>query len=108
VKYEVSLLKLNITVNARTLTLSDLRQRFGVRLNASDRCFDGWLVEVPPVSETEALALERIRQNLECKNKLFCIKWLFQSLIIVGASKHNSPNQHFPTLLNQDQVQLDY
>lgn len=52
-------------VNARTLTLTDLRQRFGVRLNAGDRHFHEWLVQVPPVSEAEAIALERIRQNYE-------------------------------------------
>ncbi len=54
-----------MTVNARTLTLTDLRQRFGVRFNASDRFFEDWLVQVLPVSETESVALERIRQNYE-------------------------------------------
>ena len=54
-----------MTVNARTITLTDLRQRFGVRLNSSDRFFEDWLIQVPLVSETESIALERIRQNYE-------------------------------------------
>jgi len=54
-----------MAVNARTLTLTDLRHRFGVQLNSSDRFFAQWLDQSPPVSETEAVALERIRQNYE-------------------------------------------
>ncbi len=54
-----------MTVNARTITLTDLRQRFGVRLNSSDRFFEDWLIQVPLVSETESVALERICQNYE-------------------------------------------
>lgn len=52
-------------VNACTLTLTDLRQRFGVHFNARDRYFQEWLIQAPPVSEAEAIALERIRQNYE-------------------------------------------
>lgn len=54
-----------MTVNARTITLTELRQRFGVRLNSSDRFFEDWLIQVPLVSEMESVALERIRQNYE-------------------------------------------
>lgn len=54
-----------MAVNARTLTLTDLRHRFGVQLNSNDRGFAQWLDQSPPVSETEAVALERIRQNYE-------------------------------------------
>ncbi|NJR61719.1 MAG: type I restriction endonuclease subunit R [Cyanobacteria bacterium CRU_2_1] len=52
-------------VNARTLTLTDLRQRFGVHLNTSDCDFQEWLIQAPAVSEAEAIALERIRRNYE-------------------------------------------
>lgn len=38
-----------MTVNARTLTLTDLRQQFGARFNASDRFFEDWLVQVVPL-----------------------------------------------------------
>ncbi|MBV9385086.1 MAG: restriction endonuclease subunit R [Chroococcidiopsidaceae cyanobacterium CP_BM_ER_R8_30] len=54
-----------MTVNIRTLTLADLRQRFGVRSNPSSRFFQEWLTQAPPLNETESVALERIRQNYE-------------------------------------------
>jgi predicted type IV restriction endonuclease len=54
-----------MAVNARTLTLTDLRHRFGVQLDSNDRFFAEWLDQTPPVSETESVALERIRQNYE-------------------------------------------
>jgi predicted type IV restriction endonuclease len=52
-------------VNARTLTLTDLRHRFGVHLKTSDSDFQEWLIQAPAVSEAEAIALERIRRNYE-------------------------------------------
>lgn len=54
-----------MTVNARTLTLSDLRQRFGVQLGSDDHFFDNWLDQSPQINEAEIVALERLKRNYE-------------------------------------------
>ncbi len=54
-----------MTINARTLTLGDLRNRFGVRLDSDDSFFSRWLDEAPALTEMEKLGLERLRRNYE-------------------------------------------
>lgn len=54
-----------MTVNVRTLTLADLRQRFGVHLNSRGRVFEEWLSQVPPLNEAEVVALKRIKRNYD-------------------------------------------
>lgn len=54
-----------MTTNARTLTLADLRQRFGVRLNSNNSFFEHWLDEAPPLPEAERSGLERVKRNYE-------------------------------------------
>ncbi len=54
-----------MTTNVRILTLGDLRNRFGVRLNSDDSFFSRWLDEAPPLTEMEKLGLERLKQNYE-------------------------------------------
>ncbi|WP_268904589.1 hypothetical protein [Dolichospermum planctonicum] len=38
--------------NASSLTLSNLRQTFGLRLNSSDRFFDEWLNNAATLTES--------------------------------------------------------
>ncbi|MFN5763206.1 MAG: hypothetical protein ACK470_02080 [Pseudanabaena sp.] len=45
--------------NASSLTLSNLRQTFGLRLNSSDRFFDEWLNNSPTLTEAELQGLDR-------------------------------------------------
>lgn len=52
-----------MAINARTFTLTDLRQNFGVRLNPNDPFFSQWLNQVPPLTETEQQGLERLTRN---------------------------------------------
>lgn len=52
-----------MATNARTLTLTDLRHNFGVRLNPSDPFFSQWLNQAPPLTETERQGLERLTRN---------------------------------------------
>lgn len=54
-----------MTTNASTLKLTDLRQRFGVRLNPDDRFFKQWLNDVSELSEAEIAGLERVKRNYE-------------------------------------------
>ena len=54
-----------MTINARTLKLVDLRQRFGVGLNPQDPFFDQWLDEALPLSESEQAGLERLKRNYD-------------------------------------------
>ncbi|MBR8833548.1 MAG: type I restriction endonuclease subunit R [Stigonema ocellatum SAG 48.90 = DSM 106950] len=54
-----------MTTNARTLTLSDLRHRFGVKLNADDSFFYQWLDQAPSLTELEQQGLERLKRNYE-------------------------------------------
>lgn len=54
-----------MTTNARTLTLGELRNRFGVRLNPDDSFFARWLDEAPPLTELEQQGLERLKRNYE-------------------------------------------
>ncbi|MDF5727732.1 MAG: restriction endonuclease subunit R [Rhizonema sp. PD38] len=54
-----------MATNARTLTLGEIRNRFGVRLNSDDSFFSKWLDEVPPLTELEKLGLERLKSNYE-------------------------------------------
>ncbi|MBW4440791.1 MAG: restriction endonuclease subunit R [Plectolyngbya sp. WJT66-NPBG17] len=52
-------------VNARSLTLTNLRHRFGVQLNSSDRFFTDWLVQSPVLSDSDLQALDRIQRNYD-------------------------------------------
>ncbi|HBB34335.1 MAG TPA: type I restriction endonuclease subunit R [Cyanobacteria bacterium UBA8803] len=52
-----------MTTNARTLTLTNLRHNFGVRLNPNDSFFAQWLKQVPPLTEAEQQGLERLTRN---------------------------------------------
>jgi hypothetical protein len=49
--------------NASSMTLSNLRQTFGLRLNPSDRFFDEWLNDASPLTEWELQGLDRIACN---------------------------------------------
>jgi predicted type IV restriction endonuclease len=49
--------------NASSLTLSHLRQTFGLSLNSSDRFFDEWLNNAPILTEAEQQGLERLSRN---------------------------------------------
>lgn len=49
--------------NARTLTLTDLRQSFGIRLNSSDPFFSHWLDQAPSLTAAEQQALDRLANN---------------------------------------------
>jgi predicted type IV restriction endonuclease len=49
--------------NASSLTLSNLRQTFGLSLNSSDRFFEEWLNNVPPLSQAELQGLDRLSRN---------------------------------------------
>ena len=49
--------------NASSLTLSTLRQNFGLRLDTSDRFFDEWLNNASPLTEVELQGLERLTRN---------------------------------------------
>jgi predicted type IV restriction endonuclease len=46
-----------------TLTLSDLRHNFGVRLNSNDPFFTRWLHQALPLTEAEQQGLERLTRN---------------------------------------------
>ncbi len=52
-----------MTTNARTLTLTDLRHKFGVQLNPDDPFFAQWLNQAPPLSEAEQQGLARLTRN---------------------------------------------
>lgn len=52
-----------MTTNVRSLTLTDLRRNFGVRLNPNDPFFAQWLNQVPPLSEDEKQGLARLTRN---------------------------------------------
>lgn len=49
--------------NASSLTLSTLRQNFGLRLDSSDRFFDEWLNNAPTLTEAELQGLNRLARN---------------------------------------------
>ena len=49
--------------NASSLTLSNLRQNFGLRLDSSDRFFDEWLNNAPTLTEAELQGLDRLTNN---------------------------------------------
>ena len=49
--------------NASSLTLSTLRQNFGLRLDTSDRFFDEWLNNASPLTEVELQGLDRLTRN---------------------------------------------
>lgn len=49
--------------NASSLTLSTLRQNFGLRLDSSDRFFDEWLNNAPTLTEAELQGLDRLARN---------------------------------------------
>lgn len=49
--------------NASSLTLSTLRQNFGLRLDSSDRFFDEWLNNAPALTEAELQGLDRLANN---------------------------------------------
>lgn len=49
--------------NASSLTLSSLRQTFGLRFNPSDRFFDEWLNNSPAITEAERQGLDRLTRN---------------------------------------------
>lgn len=49
--------------NASSLTLSNLRQNFGLRLDSSDRFFDEWLNNAPTLTEAELQGLDRLTHN---------------------------------------------
>ncbi len=52
-----------MTTNARTLTLTDLRHNFGVRLNPDDPFFRQWSNQFSPLTEAEQQGLERLTRN---------------------------------------------
>jgi hypothetical protein len=52
-----------MTANARTLTLMDLRQKFGLRFNPEDPFFAQWLNHASLLSPREQEALGRLRRN---------------------------------------------
>lgn len=52
-----------MTTDARSLTLTDLRRNFGVRLNPDDPFFAQWLNQVPHLSEDEKQGLARLTRN---------------------------------------------
>lgn len=52
-----------MTTNAHSLTLTDLRRNFGVRLNPNEAFFAQWLNQVPPLSEAEQQGLARLTRN---------------------------------------------
>jgi len=52
-----------VTTNASSLTLSTLRQTFGLRLDSSDRFFDEWLNNAPTLTEAELQGLDRLTRN---------------------------------------------
>lgn len=54
-----------MATNARSVTFSDLRNRFGVRLNPDNSFFVRWLDEAPSLTEAEELGLERLKRNYE-------------------------------------------
>jgi len=54
-----------MATNARSVTFSDLRNRFGVRLNSDDAFFARWLDETPSLTEAEEVGLERLKRNYE-------------------------------------------
>ena len=49
--------------NASSLTLSNLRQTFGLRLDTSDSFFDEWLNNSPTLTEAELQGLDRLTRN---------------------------------------------
>jgi predicted type IV restriction endonuclease len=49
--------------NASNLTLSNLRQTFGLSFNSSDRFFDEWLNNAPTLTEAELQGLDRLSRN---------------------------------------------
>ena len=58
-----------MATNARTLTLSDLRHNFGVRLNPNDSFFTQWLDQALPLTEAEQQGLERLTCNYTYLNQ---------------------------------------
>ena len=54
-----------MATNARSVTFSEIRNRFGVRLNPDDAFFARWLDETPSLTEAEELGLERLKRNYE-------------------------------------------
>jgi hypothetical protein len=54
---------LTVITNASSLTLSNLRQTFGLRLNSGDRFFDEWLNNSPTLTEAELQGLDRLTRN---------------------------------------------
>jgi predicted type IV restriction endonuclease len=52
-----------VITNASSLTLSTLRQNFGLRLDSSDRFFDEWLNNAPTLTEAELQGLNRLARN---------------------------------------------
>ncbi len=54
-----------MTTTARTLTLGEIRNRFGVEFNPDDSFFARWLDEAPPLPDAEKLGLERLKRNYE-------------------------------------------
>jgi hypothetical protein len=51
--------------NARNLTLTDLRQNFGLQINTQDRYFQDWLDRLPLLTPAEIAALDRLATNYE-------------------------------------------
>ena len=49
--------------DASSLTLSNLRQTFGLQFNSSDRFFDEWLNNAATLTEAELKGLDRLSQN---------------------------------------------
>jgi hypothetical protein len=52
-----------VITNASSLTLSNLRATFGLKLNSSDRFFEEWLNNAPTLTEAELQGLERLNRN---------------------------------------------
>jgi hypothetical protein len=49
--------------NARTLTLSDLRKTFGLRLNPTDSFFETWLTDAAALADRDRQSLDHIAQT---------------------------------------------
>jgi predicted type IV restriction endonuclease len=52
-----------MVVNASSLTLSNLRQAFGVSLKSDDPFFADWLKNAPPLTESELQGVDRLSRN---------------------------------------------
>mgnify|MGYP006948246372 CR=1 FL=1 len=57
------------TIQAREISLYQLEEKFGLRLETDTDLFSEWLDKLPPLSDAEKQSLERIRSNYFNLNK---------------------------------------